>query len=130
MYSRNLKFFHMILVPLLYLPVIVVYYNNAQFIGKVPIKFHKPRLITLQVIWSNKDKSYLTPFNSVKIGTWLIVYNEFILVRLCRKLFSLYRNTRIRSWNQPVLSNECKVSCSRKQRLGPDWVWTHVANDP
>jgi hypothetical protein len=32
------------------------------------------------------------------------------------------------SWNQPVLSNECKVSCSRKQ-LAPEWVWTHVASD-
>ena len=25
-------------------------------------------------------------------------------------------HARIRSWNQPVLSNESKVSCSRKQR--------------
>jgi len=25
-------------------------------------------------------------------------------------------HARIRSWNQPVLSNEGKVSCSRKQR--------------
>jgi len=30
----------------------------------------------------------------------------------------LVNHTQIHSWNQPVLSNESKVSCSRKQR-GP-----------
>ena len=59
-----------------------------------------------------------------------IVYTEFILVWLCRKHFSLYRNARICSWIQPVLSKECKVSCSRKKKLGPDWVWIHVASSP
>jgi hypothetical protein len=34
----------------------------------------------------------------------------------------------MRSWNQAVLSNECKVSCSRKQRLAPKGVWTHAAS--
>ena len=33
-----------------------------------------------------------------------------------KKALSLYKHSRIRSWNQPVLSNRCKVSCSRKQR--------------
>ena len=37
------------------------------------------------------------------------------IVRLCRMLLA-YRNT-LESWNHPGLSNECKVSCSRKQRL-------------
>jgi hypothetical protein len=31
--------------------------------------------------------------------------------------------------NQPVMSNECKVSCSRKLWLAPDWVWAHVASN-
>ena len=30
-------------------------------------------------------------------------------------LFAYVNHTRIRSWNQPVLSNKGKVSCSRKQ---------------
>jgi hypothetical protein len=29
---------------------------------------------------------------------------------------------RIRYWNQPVLSNYCKVSCSMEQRLAPNGV--------
>jgi len=33
-------------------------------------------------------------------------------------MFAYVNHARIRSWNQPVLSNEGKVSCSRKQR-GP-----------
>ena len=56
-----------------------------------------------------------TPVNiEVKISQFHLVYIEFILVLLCRK------EARIRSWKQPVLSNESKVSCSRKQRLAPD----------
>ena len=44
---------------------------------------------------------------------------SFILVPLWNKqLFAYVNHARIRSWNQPVLSNESKVSCSRKQR-GP-----------
>ena len=30
--------------------------------------------------------------------------------------YASVNHARIRSWNQPVLSNESKVSCSRKQR--------------
>ena len=33
-------------------------------------------------------------------------------------IFAYVNHARIRSWNQPVLSNEGKVSCSSKQR-GP-----------
>ena len=44
-----------------------------------------------------------------------IHYPGFLLSRQCRKLYiTYYRN---RSWNQPVLNNECKVSCSMQQRL-------------
>jgi hypothetical protein len=28
--------------------------------------------------------------------------------------------------SRPVLNNACKVSCSRKQQLAPDSVWTHA----
>ena len=59
---------------------------------------------------------------------WFVVFNrvrgvfslyQFILVRLWnKKLFAYVNHARIRSWNQPVLSNESNVSCSRKQR-GP-----------
>ena len=31
-------------------------------------------------------------------------------------LFAYVNHARIRSWNQPILSNEGNVSCSRKQR--------------
>jgi len=31
-------------------------------------------------------------------------------------MFTYVNLARIRSWNQPVLSNEGKISCSRKQR--------------
>ena len=31
-------------------------------------------------------------------------------------MFASVNHDRIRSWNKPVLSNEGKVSCSRKQR--------------
>ena len=42
-----------------------------------------------------------------------------MLVRLWNKhLFVYVNHARIRSWNQPVLSKESKVSCSRIQR-GP-----------
>jgi len=33
-----------------------------------------------------------------------------------RAFFAYVNHTRIRLWNQPALSNESKVSCSRKQR--------------
>jgi len=31
-------------------------------------------------------------------------------------MFASVNHVQIRSWNQPVLSNESKVSCSSKQR--------------
>ena len=55
-------------------------------------------------------------------------YFELLLLFLTLKLVNkdehvlndirLWNHARIRSWNQPVLSNNGKVSCSRKQR-GP-----------
>ena len=39
--------------------------------------------------------------------------------------FSTIVNAQIRSWNQPVLSNKGKVSCSRKQHdWGPTIYWS------
>jgi len=52
------------------------------------------------VLTISKEGAYLTLFGP-----------QFILVQL-------RNHTRICSWNQPVLSNKGKVSCSRKQR-GP-----------
>ena len=60
--------------------------------------------------------------NSVNV--WSLEIHEFLvytifLVRLWNKqLFAYVNHARIRSWNQPVPTNESKVSCSRKQR-GP-----------
>jgi hypothetical protein len=49
-----------------------------------------------------------------------MVYTEFILVLLCRKLIdALEKSVPGISQYQPVLSNEGKSSCSRKQRLTP-----------
>jgi len=31
-------------------------------------------------------------------------------------IFAYVNHARIHSWNQTVLNNECKVSCSRKQQ--------------
>ena len=48
--------------------------------------------------------------------SWISLY-LFILVWLWNKQFFAYVNhARIRSWNQPVLGNESKNSCSKKQR--------------
>jgi len=42
---------------------------------------------------------------------------------LKQALFALYLNhVRIRFWDQPVLSNEVKVSCS-KIHVGPSLSW-------
>ena len=61
-------------------------------------------------------------------GKITLVYTEFILV--CVESYSLYKHSRICSWNQPVLSNDCKVSCSGKQWLVHDCVSTHAASNP
>jgi len=37
-------------------------------------------------------------------------------------LFAYVNDTLIRYWNQPVLNNEGKVSCSRKQRQPLMWL--------
>jgi hypothetical protein len=38
-------------------------------------------------------------------------------------LIRLLKHSQIRYWNKPVLSNECEVYCSRKQRFVPGRVW-------
>jgi len=40
-------------------------------------------------------------------------------------IFAYVNHARIRSWNQPVLSNEGKVCCSRKQREPVMGAQTH-----
>jgi len=45
----------------------------------------------------------------------LIILIYFSLI-VKQTLFAYVNHALIRSWNQPVLSNECKFSCSRKQR--------------
>ena len=47
------------------------------------------------------------------------VWNDILLgSQRTVQLFAYVNHARIRTWNQPVLSNESNVSCSRKQR-GP-----------
>ena len=49
--------------------------------------------------------------------SWNLVYTTLFLFDCETSIFFTYLNhARIRSWNQPVLRNEGKVSCSRKQR--------------
>ena len=58
----------------------------------------------------------------------MIILNLFSLI--VKKALLLYKHSRFHSWNQPVHSNQCKVSCSMKQRLVPYRAWTHAASDP
>ena len=53
---------------------------------------------------------------SVKVKT--TKSNLFLFDCETSNCYAYVNHARIRSWNQPVLSNENKVSCSRKQR-GP-----------
>ena len=63
---------------------------------------------------------------------WITKINSYVPDIVFSRLvsLSLYKHSWIRSWNHPVLNNQCKVSCSRKQRVVPDRVWTHAASDP
>ena len=63
----------------------------------------------------NTKKRYLPNLNSVggELDDISVVYFSSIGNKL---LFSYVNHARIRPWNQPVLSNQSKVSCSRKQR--------------
>ena len=59
-------------------------------------------------VWNiSKNHSFIIIILNLKISFSSIV----------KKALNLYKHPRIRSWNHPVLSNKCKVSCSRKQRL-------------
>ena len=55
-----------------------------------------------------------------------IIYFQSI-VKAAVNIYKPFQNC---SWSQPVLSNEWKVSFSRKQWLATDWVWIHAASDP
>jgi hypothetical protein len=52
-------------------------------------------------------------------ATTLLIKN---LLKFVLEAINLLEHFRIRSSDQPVLSNECKVSCSRKQLLAPDMI--------
>ena len=72
----------------------------------------------------------ISSFLITDILLWLLLFFS-----LCIFYFSLIVHGAIslrgsRSWNQSVLRNEGKFGCWRKQRLAPDWVWTHAASDP
>jgi len=49
-------------------------------------------------------------------GTYLNTVNLFKLDCETSNCFAYVSHARISSWNQPVLNNEGKVTCSRKQR--------------
>ena len=46
-----------------------------------------------------------------------LVYTIYFNWIVKQAIFAYVNHARIRPWNQPVLSNERKVSCSRKQRV-------------
>ena len=64
------------------------------------------------------NKVNLRLLSDCQLSLYWIYFNAIM-----KKAYSLLKHSRIRSWNQPV-------SCSRKQRLVPDWVWTHTDSDP
>jgi hypothetical protein len=73
--------------------------------------------------WNNNDRLCKETFWTHTLQTQ---YPEGINTNcyFCRHntALCLLNHSRIRSWNQLVPSNECKVSCSRKQRLVQDRV--------
>ena len=46
---------------------------------------------------------------------WILVYTDLSSI-VKQAMFAYVNYSRIRSWNQPVLSNEGKLSCSMKQQ--------------
>ena len=66
-------------------------------------------------LWCSGHDKYIICQIKEERPYFYIIYIWFNLVRL-------WNHARIRSWNQPVVSNKSKVSCSRKQRcplMGP-----------
>ena len=61
-----------------------------------------------------------SPFNTCLfwryLTRWLIWHLSLSSIRSSQYFSLIVKSSSIRSWNQPVLSNECKVSCYRKQR--------------
>jgi len=69
---------------------------------------------------SYKGIKYYQNYINIKLKTFAASY--FVHVLICfssivkQVLFAYVNHAQICSWNQPVLSNEGKVYCSRKQR--------------
>jgi hypothetical protein len=70
--------------------------------------------------WEPSTRHFLNvfPYRFHKYKGFSLYKFDFDLIVL--KAIGLLKHSPIGSWNQPVLSNGCKVSCSRKQRLAPD----------
>jgi hypothetical protein len=60
---------------------------------------------------------------------WSLVYTELYRIYF-RSSVKEAINLQTTLSNQTVLSNECKISCQKKQRLAPDGIWTrHPQNE-
>ena len=95
-------------------------YNNTPLIC-LCIHGTNKRWFQKQVGLSSETKTQMLPLIS-------LVYTNLFLDRLWNmQLFSYVNRARIRSCNQPVRSNESKVSCSRKQR-GPFMGLEHTTD--
>ena len=88
---------------------------HSTKICKFDIVYTKFCLVLMKIIVMIETSRYYQNYFNLFVGDVLLLFLfsphwSFLLVQLCRKLLA-YRNTRIYSWNQPVLTNECKVSC-------------------
>jgi hypothetical protein len=78
---------------------------NRQKLEKVHFyKFSRSRLGLQICTVLSVSELFLQPITLVK---FIQIYFSSIVL----KAVSLLKPAQIRSWNQPVLSNECKVSC-------------------
>ena len=85
--------------------------------------FHKHSDVRIALVEPNVRVAVYT---HTTLKAFLASLYLFVLVRLWNKqLFAYVNHARIRSWNQPVLSNESKVSCSRKTAGAFDGARTH-----
>ena len=75
--------------------------------------------------------SSISSLNGNTLVLGLTIFNEGAYLSLSQSSIrpsiyvSFWNQTQIRSWNQPVLSNESKVSCSSKQREPFIGIQTH-----
>ena len=66
------------------------------------------------ILWKNVQVFLSNTFSRESVNTvvqFMLIYFSLIV----KQAIYLLNHARIRSWKQPVLSNESKVSCSRKQ---------------